>query len=539
MPSIFSHFYTADSAGKKVTSSDRKRFPSGDKRIVALGIVALLSLSGGVGLHVLQPQFSPLCLIQQCEQQTKIVKVLVAEFDGPDPKNNRVTDTILQKLQQAAGNSQTLQILPLKQAISQAEGKDKARKLGKAQNADIVIWGWYGKTQEKATVSVNFEMLSAAKDYLTLGDRTQGDIRTMAVASLEQFKMQIDLAEELKYLTLVTLGVSSYAADDWDSAIAQLTNALSEAKANKAALDPAAIYFYRGTAYSKKGEYDSAIADFNQAIQLNPKDAIAFNNRGNAYGKKGQYDYAIDDFSEAIQLNPKYTEAFNNRGVAYNKQGEYDYTRRYAHVMAVSDLAIADFNQAIQLNPKYAIAFNNRGLAYKDQGEYDRAIADYDRAIQLNPKLALAFYNRGNAYDDKGEYDRAIADYNQAIQLNPQYANAFINRGVAYGKKGEYERAIADFNQAIQLDPKDALPFYNRGNAYSDKGEYDRAIADYNQAIQLNPKYAEAFYNRGNAYELKGDKVKAIESYRQALALAQTPQVKEFVQRKLKELEAN
>jgi tetratricopeptide (TPR) repeat protein len=61
--------------------------------------------------------------------------------------------------------------------------------------------------------------------------------------------------------------------------------------------------------------------------------------------------------------------------------------------------------------------------------------------------------------------------------------------------------------------------------------------ADFNQALILNPKYAEAFYNRGIAYEFKGDKVKAIESYRQALAVAQYPQVKEFAQQKLKELE--
>jgi tetratricopeptide (TPR) repeat protein len=501
--------------------------PKPKKRVwLIAGIIGLLSLGGGsAGLHFIQPQLSPLCLIQKCEQQTKIVKVLVAEFDGPDLKNNRVTDTILQKLQQAAGNSQTLKIVPLKQAISQAEGKDKVRELGKAQNADIVIWGWYAKTQEKATVSVNFEMLSPAKDYLRLGKQTQGDIRTMAVASLERFEMQVNLAQELKYLTLVTLGVSSYAADDWDNAIAQLTTALSEAKPNKSALDPAAIYFHRGNAYNKKGEYDRAIADFNQAIQLNPKDAKAFNNRGNAYDEKGEYNRAIADFNEALKLNPKDAGAFNNRGSSYHKKGEYN-------------RAAADFNEALKLNPKDACAFNNRGIFYYNKEEYNRAIADFDRSIQLNTKDSYAFHNRGNFYNNKGEYNRAIADLDRAIQLNPKDADAFYSRGLAYNNKGEYDSAIADFNQAILLNPKDADAFYSRGLAYNKKGEYDRAIADYNQAILLNPKDAAAFYNRGLTYERKGDKIKAIESYRQALALAQNPQVKELAQRNLKELEA-
>ena len=308
-----------------------------------------MSLGGvGIGWHFLQPQLSPLCLIQHCEQKTKTVTVLLAEFGGVDAKNHRVTETILQNLQDATKNYPTVKILPLKQAISQQEGKDKARELGKNKNADIVIWGWYGKTQQKAAVSVNFEILSAAKDYIDVGKQVQGEPRNMAVASLESFEIQVNLAEELKYLTLVTLGVSAYAADDWDNAIKQLTAALSEAKPNKAALDPATIYFYRGKAYGKKKEYDRAISDFNQALLLNPKYANAFNNRGITYYYKKDYDRAIADFNQALLLNPKDAAAFNNRGIAYNDKKEYE-------------RAIADFNQALLLNPKDAEAFNNRG----------------------------------------------------------------------------------------------------------------------------------------------------------------------------------
>ena len=265
--------------------------------------MGLLTLGGGgIGLHFLQPQLSPLCLIEQCEQKTKTVTVLLAEFDGVDAKNYRVTETILQNLQDATKNYPTVKIQPLKQAISQQEGKEKARELGKNKNADIVIWGWYGKTQQKAAVSVNFEMLSAAKDYIDVGKQVQGEIRTMAVASLERFEIQVNLAEELKYLTLVTLGVSAYAADDWDKAINQLTVALSVAKPNKAALDPATIYFYRGTAYYFKKEYDRAIADFNQVLLLYPKDAAAFNSRGSAYELKGDKVKTIESYRQALAV---------------------------------------------------------------------------------------------------------------------------------------------------------------------------------------------------------------------------------------------
>jgi tetratricopeptide (TPR) repeat protein len=100
--------------------------------------------------------------------------------------------------------------------------------------------------------------------------------------------------------------------------------------------------------------------------------ATAFYNRGNAYGKKGDDDSAIADYSRAIQLRPDYAKAFHNRGDAYMRKGDYD-------------RAIADFSQAIQFEPEYARAFGNRGFAYMRKRDYDHAIADFERYLQLEP----------------------------------------------------------------------------------------------------------------------------------------------------------
>ncbi len=67
----------------------------------------------------------------------------------------------------------------------------------------------------------------------------------------------------------------------------------------------AIAYMNRGVAYGGKGEHDRAIADYDQAIRLNPQNVIAYSTRGLAYNNKGDYDRAIVDFDQAVRLAPE------------------------------------------------------------------------------------------------------------------------------------------------------------------------------------------------------------------------------------------
>ncbi|MFH1226705.1 MAG: tetratricopeptide repeat protein [Planctomycetota bacterium] len=296
-----------------------------------------------------------------------------------------------------------------------------------------------------------------------------------------------------------------------DRAIADYSQAIS--------LNPGLVTLHlsRGIAYGKKGDLDRAIADFTEMTRLNPESADAYSDLGNAYRLKNELDKSIANYTEVIRINPKSAEAYANRGFVYKEKAERE--RNPDAYRELLDLAMTDADKAIRLDPKLAHAYNVRGYIRVKKGDLDGAIADYGRIISLNPESADAYNNRGATYDIKGESDRAIADFTEVIRINPKSAEAYHNRGAVYERKKDPDRAIADYNEAIKLNPKYAAAYYSRGVAYGRKGQPDRAIADFTEAIRLNPDYANAYYNRGTARLNKGDSDGAIADFAKATAL--------------------
>src|SRR5438309_1450787 len=93
----------------------------------------------------------------------------------------------------------------------------------------------------------------------------------------------------------------------------------------------------RGAAHANQGEHDKAIADYTQAIQLDPKSVGAYYNRANSYDNKGDQARAIADYTQAIGLDPELVGAYVNRGNVYRQKREFD-------------KAITDLTEAIRLD---------------------------------------------------------------------------------------------------------------------------------------------------------------------------------------------
>jgi tetratricopeptide (TPR) repeat protein len=223
--------------------------------------------------------------------------------------------------------------------------------------------------------------------------------------------------------------------------------------------------------------YPEAIADLNQAIQLESNFAQAYSDRCLAYLQLQDYQQAIADCSQAINLTPENAEAYLNRGLANYRQKDYA-------------AAIADYQQAIALKPYEFRAYYNLALVHAAQGNYSQAIVDYNLALgQISqPKnilLADIYNDRGLARLELQDLEAAMVDFSRAIKLDANDYRAYFNRGCACGRKGDNFGALRDFSKVINLKPDSALAYVNRGVTRYHLGYYQGAIADLQKASQF------------------------------------------------------
>ena len=257
-----------------------------------------------------------------------------------------------------------------------------------------------------------------------------------------------------------------------------------------------------------QGDIDNAIQAFTKVIQLDPKNAKAYNNRSASYQQKGLYDLAISDCNLAIALEPQYANAYINRGNSYQSKRLFDQ-------------AIADFTQAIYYAPNDYLAYLNRGIAYlSKQQQFDQAIADIDKSIALMPRNAVAYNSRGVAYEYKADYKQALIDFSQAIVYDAKYFNAYLNRASIYMLQGQYAKAIADYGQAIVINPHSSTIYHLRGYAYKAQGDLNQAIRDFDLAITCDSSNAMAYFNKALVCDQIDRRQEAIAAYQAFLKYA-------------------
>ncbi len=217
---------------------------------------------------------------------------------------------------------------------------------------------------------------------------------------------------------------------------------------------------------SDKGDPDRAIADYDAAIQSDPRNSAAYFRRGNAWYEKKEYDRAIADYDASIRIEPGRASVLANRGGAKVAKGDYVQ-------------GIADANRALEIDPKLAPALLTRGIAKRRTGDLDGAIVDWSRAIEIDPGLASAYNQLAwvlATAERPGLRDgpRAVELAQKACQQTQWKNGTYVDTlAAAYARAGEFGEATKWQRKAMAISPTaddsaaaQRLRLYEEGKAW-------------------------------------------------------------------------
>jgi lipoprotein NlpI len=134
--------------------------------------------------------------------------------------------------------------------------------------------------------------------------------------------------------------------------------------------------------------------------------ALNYLHQGRDQYRLGNIEAAIADYTEAIKIEPNLSGPYYGRGEARQALGDWRN-------------ALADFNTAIQLSPRrWGPAYTDRAAVELYLGNYDAAIVDLTQAVAITPTYGHGYRVRGSAKEFKGDLAGAIADYTEASRLD-------------------------------------------------------------------------------------------------------------------------
>ncbi len=249
---------------------------------------------------------------------------------------------------------------------------------------------------------------------------------------------------------------------------------------------------------------DEMLADFERAIQLNPRDMSAWRARGIYFLTQGQHEKALDDFRRLLENDPDDLRA--HQAVAQTLQQMKQY-----------DKALEHLDEVIKAEPKSSIPYMLRAQILEENEKNDEAIASLNDAIRISPTDLAALLMRARLRATEGQFDLAHADIERSLQLQPAMPQAILLRSAILAAQRRFEDAIGDLQQLLRQNPDNAdikiqIATYHEANL-----QPTRAIEIYDEVLQDNPEEWVALRRRGDAYLSKGMHKEAIRDYEEAL----------------------
>jgi len=223
---------------------------------------------------------------------------------------------------------------------------------------------------------------------------------------------------------------------------------------------------------------------------------------GSLYGQENKIDSAIAQFQRALELDPKAAVVYLNLGIAYNITGEVTQAEE-------------SYRKALSFQPNNVDVLLNLAISLTQNNNTEEAVELLLKALSVQPKSIKVLSVLGNIYYQTKNYIQAVKYFTQLNNLDPNIADSWLNMGNALFQLGKVNESIESFKKVLKLNPTNVSAYTNIAHAYKHNGLPDKALPAYEKALELDIENLTAVIGIIDLYERSGELTKAYELIQQ------------------------
>jgi arylsulfatase A-like enzyme/Tfp pilus assembly protein PilF len=198
------------------------------------------------------------------------------------------------------------------------------------------------------------------------------------------------------------------------------------------------IAFMRGEAAARAGDWKTAAAEFQKALNLNPGFDQAMLGLGRTLNYLGKEEQAAAWLEKALAQN------------AANYRAWFELSRVQARRDAAA--ARASLEKTLAIQPAFGPAHRDLGLLAMKEQRYTDGALHFERAVQLGLNDAATHNFLGICYSRTDRLPAAVDSYQRALVADDKFAQAHLNLGFAYERMGRGDDARREYDTACRLD---------------------------------------------------------------------------------------
>lgn len=456
-----------------VTRRARVRIVTGDQE-EAERIVAEIGMSGMARR------------IQSLRAATRSLAVLPLRPLGTDLQDEFLAIGIADALITRLSNLHEVIVRPTSAVVNYASPEKDSVQAGRELRVESVLEGTFQKIGE--TLRVTVQLVSVEDEAPFWAGKF--DVRFTDV-----FEVEDSISEQV--VQALSLGLTR------DEQLVLTKRYTTNTEAYQAYLK--GRYFWN----ARSGEWmQKALAQFQQAISLDPDFALAHTGLADCYNTLGFWGYAVpgDVFPRAKVLAARALELDDQLAEAH---------AAFAWALLNYDWDFVasekEFKRAIELNPGYSLArlWYAMGLALNKR--FEEAFEEINRAHNIDPLSLIINTDIGILLFLTRRYDEAIEQFNKTLELGPGYLLAVDFLGYTYGLKGMFVESLDCYSKNVELTGGAPFSYASLGFGKAMAGCSAEAMEFAKRSKQLNGDGYFSPHYWAQLYAQLGDRDQAFE----------------------------